>query len=75
MDSHILVFTEIRAKNNGFESVEVIDNGSGIDVDSFDSLCEFTRLLLKTTSNKCWAKGHAMKNSLKSNSFSQLMFC
>ncbi|VDM71431.1 unnamed protein product [Strongylus vulgaris] len=32
---------EIRVKNNGFESVEVIDDGTGIDEESFQSLCEF----------------------------------
>ncbi|RCN36942.1 DNA mismatch repair protein [Ancylostoma caninum] len=31
---------EIRAKNNGFESVEVIDDGTGIGADSFASLCK-----------------------------------
>ncbi|KAL6730486.1 hypothetical protein Aduo_001459 [Ancylostoma duodenale] len=31
---------EIRAKNNGFESVEVIDDGTGINADSFTSLCK-----------------------------------
>ncbi|VDM52342.1 unnamed protein product [Angiostrongylus costaricensis] len=31
---------EIRAKNNGFESVEVIDDGTGIEPESFDSLCK-----------------------------------
>ncbi|WKX89615.1 hypothetical protein Q1695_008902 [Nippostrongylus brasiliensis] len=31
---------EIRAKNNGYESVEVIDDGVGIESDNFDSLCK-----------------------------------
>ncbi|EYC09891.1 hypothetical protein Y032_0058g2876 [Ancylostoma ceylanicum] len=31
---------EIRVKNNGFESVEVMDDGTGIDADSFTSLCK-----------------------------------
>uniref|UniRef100_A0A0K0D9P4 DNA_mis_repair domain-containing protein n=1 Tax=Angiostrongylus cantonensis TaxID=6313 RepID=A0A0K0D9P4_ANGCA len=31
---------EIRTKNNGFESVEVIDDGTGIEAESFDSLCK-----------------------------------
>ncbi|VDN19491.1 unnamed protein product [Cylicostephanus goldi] len=32
-------FAEIRAKNSGYESVEVIDDGTGIDAGSFESLC------------------------------------
>ncbi|KAK5968190.1 DNA mismatch repair protein, partial [Trichostrongylus colubriformis] len=31
---------EIRAKNNGYESVEVIDDGTGIESENFDSLCK-----------------------------------
>lgn len=31
---------EIRVKNNGFESVEVIDDGTGIEAENFDSLCK-----------------------------------
>ncbi|CAJ0593653.1 unnamed protein product [Cylicocyclus nassatus] len=30
---------EIRAKNSGYESVEVIDDGTGIDAENFESLC------------------------------------
>ncbi|KAJ1360289.1 hypothetical protein KIN20_019220 [Parelaphostrongylus tenuis] len=31
---------EIRTKNNGYDSIEVIDDGTGIPADSFDSLCK-----------------------------------
>nr|CDJ83098.1 ATP-binding region and DNA mismatch repair protein and MutL domain containing protein [Haemonchus contortus] len=31
---------EIRARNNGYESVEIIDDGTGIESDNFDSLCK-----------------------------------
>ncbi|KJH53007.1 DNA mismatch repair protein [Dictyocaulus viviparus] len=31
---------EIRLKNNGFESIEVIDDGTGIEADSFPSVCK-----------------------------------
>ncbi|VDO26782.1 unnamed protein product, partial [Haemonchus placei] len=31
---------EIRARNNGYESVEIIDDGTGIESDNFDFLCK-----------------------------------
>ncbi|ETN85512.1 DNA mismatch repair protein [Necator americanus] len=31
---------EVRVKNNGFDSVEVIDDGTGIEADSFTLLCK-----------------------------------
>lgn len=31
---------DIRVKNNGFESIEVQDNGSGIEARNFDALCK-----------------------------------
>lgn len=40
MHFHVSFFSEIRVKNNGFESVEVIDDGTGIEAENFDSLCE-----------------------------------
>ncbi|PIO77293.1 DNA mismatch repair protein [Teladorsagia circumcincta] len=33
-------YGEIRAKNNGYDSVEIIDDGIGIESDNFDSLCK-----------------------------------
>ncbi|VDO81279.1 unnamed protein product [Heligmosomoides polygyrus] len=40
MHFHVSFFSEIRVKNNGFESVEVIDDGTGIEAENFDSLCK-----------------------------------
>lgn len=31
---------DVRVKNNGFESIEVQDNGSGIEAHNFDALCK-----------------------------------
>ncbi|EPB65965.1 MutL dimerization domain protein [Ancylostoma ceylanicum] len=47
---------EIRVKNNGFESVEVIDDGTGIDADSFTSLCESLTVITRDRSASVGSK-------------------
>lgn len=34
----ILMFTEIRFKNNGLDLIEVQDNGSGISPDNYENI-------------------------------------